>query len=254
MHHVGNDEIIILLEFEPPTSKEDATSATKVIPKDIFVHLNEIYNNAEAGNPIQDLSHTSPQQSNFLWSRDYGGFIFIRPTFQCMQDIILPENPYLIGILIHRYEVPWAKIFPLRLMLRLGAQYRYYPCPHVSMMNRESVYAEIAQTIINFLADFRNYSYTLPFIRGHVYTHGRPTNNCGNTTQSFRRCYKAINNSSDHILAFGGIFSKTAGWPFWYACRTLTMIVSEMYSYSTEAINIQGQPRKVTGASFFVIE
>lgn len=152
MHHVGNDEIIILLEFEPPTSKEDATSATKVIPKDIFVHLNEIYNNAEAGNPIQDLSHTSPQQSNFLGSRDYGGFIFIRPTFQCMQDIILPENPYLIGILIHRYEVPWAKVFPLRLMLRLGAQYRYYPCPHVSMMNRESVYAEIAQTIINFLA------------------------------------------------------------------------------------------------------
>lgn len=151
MHHVGNDEIVILLEFEPSNSKEGLTVAHP-IPKDIFVHLNEIYNNAEAGSPIQDLGHTSPQQTNFLGSRDYGGFIFIRPTFQCMQDIILPDNPYLIGILIHRYEVPWAKVFPLRLMLRLGAQYRYYPCPHVSMVNRESVYAEIAQTIINFLA------------------------------------------------------------------------------------------------------
>lgn len=151
MHHVGNDEIVILLEFEVPTSKEDVKIEC-LIPKDIFVHLNEIYNNAEAGNPIQDLSHTSPQRANFLGSRDYGGFIFIRPTFQCMQDVILPDNPFLLGILIHRYEVPWAKVFPLRLMLRLGAQYRYYPCPHISMVKRESVYAKIAQTIINFLA------------------------------------------------------------------------------------------------------
>lgn len=156
MHHVGNDEIIILLEFEPPTTKEAANNSSSLIPRDIFVHLNDIYNNAEAGNPIQELSHTSPTQSTFLGSRDYGGFIFIRPTFQCMLDIIHPDKPYLIGILIHRFEIPWAKIFPLRLMLRLGAQYRYYPCPHVSMCNRESVYAEIAQTIINFLA-VRNY-------------------------------------------------------------------------------------------------
>ncbi|KNC31156.1 hypothetical protein FF38_13972 [Lucilia cuprina] len=251
MHHVGNDEIVILLEFEPPASKEEV-SVGNLIPKDIFVHLNEIYNNAESGNPIQDLSHTSPQQTNFLGSRDYGGFIFIRPTFQCMQDIILPDNPYLIGILIHRYEVPWAKVFPLRLMLRLGAQYRYYPCPHVSMVNRESVYAEIAQTIINFLADFRNYSYTLPFIRG-MYIHMEDRQ----TTVVIPRnrlddVIKAINNSSDHILAFGGNFSKTADGHL-VCMQNVNDDRTEMYAYSTQAINIQGQPRKVTGASFFVL-
>lgn len=150
MHHVGSDEIVILLEFEVPESKENA--GNHLLPKDIFVHLNEIYNNAELGTPTQEMSHTSPVNANFLGSTNFGGFIYLRPTFQCMQDIILPENPYLIGILIHRHEIPWAKIFPLRLMLRLGAQYRYYPCPHVSIMRRESVYAEIAQTIINFFA------------------------------------------------------------------------------------------------------
>uniref|UniRef100_T1PEC1 FYVE-type domain-containing protein n=1 Tax=Musca domestica TaxID=7370 RepID=T1PEC1_MUSDO len=252
MHHVGNDEIIILLEFEPPTTKEAANNSSSLIPRDIFVHLNDIYNNAEAGNPIQELSHTSPTQSTFLGSRDYGGFIFIRPTFQCMLDIIHPDKPYLIGILIHRFEIPWAKIFPLRLMLRLGAQYRYYPCPHVSMCNRESVYAEIAQTIINFLADFRNYSYTLPFIRG-MYIHMEDRQ----TTVVIPRnrlddVVKAINNSSEHILAFGGNFSKKADGHL-VCMQNVNDERTEMYAYSTQAINIQGQPRKVTGASFFIL-
>ncbi|XP_013119149.2 zinc finger FYVE domain-containing protein 9 [Stomoxys calcitrans] len=252
MHHVGNDEIIILLEFEPPASKEEAAGSGFLIPRDVFVHLNEIYNNAEAGSPIQELSHTSPQQGTFLGSRDYGGFIFIRPTFQCMLDVIQPDKPYLIGILIHRFEIPWAKIFPLRLMLRLGAQYRYYPCPHVSMCNRESVYAEIAQTIMVFLADFRNYTYTLPFIRG-MYIHMEDRQ----TTVAIPRnrlddVVKAINNSSDHILAFGGNFSKTADGHL-VCMQNVNDDRTEMYAYSTQAINIQGQPRKVTGASFFLL-
>lgn len=163
---MGNDELVIILEFEQSNKIESSDTncdagnnntdinnvGNNLIPKDIFVHLNEIYKDAERGITVNELAHTGPRSNVFLGSRNYGGFIYIRRTFQCMQDIIVPENPYLIGILIHRCEVPWAKVFPLRLMLRLGAQYRYYPCPHVSIRNRESVYAEIAQTIINFLA------------------------------------------------------------------------------------------------------
>lgn len=254
MHHVGNDELIILLEFEPQSSNsvisKDSTAAP--IPKDIFVHLYEIYRDAELGNPIAELSYTSPRSSNFLGTRDYGGFIFIRATFQCLQDVLVPEQPFLIGILIHRYEVPWAKVFPLRLMLRLGAQYRYYPCPHISIRNRESVYAEIAQTIINFLADFRNYSYTLPCIKG-MYIHMEDRQ----TTVVIPRnrqddVIKAIKNASDHILAFGGNFSKTADGHL-VCMQNVNDMGTEMYAYSTQAINIQGQPRKVTGASFFVL-
>jgi len=37
-------------------------------------------------------------------------------------------------------------------MLRLGAEYRYYPCMLVSVRNRTPVYWEIGHTIINLLA------------------------------------------------------------------------------------------------------
>lgn len=51
-------------------------------------------------------------------------------------------------------------------MLRLGAEYRYYPCPLVSVRFRDAVYFEIGHTIMKLLADFRNYAYTLPGVRG----------------------------------------------------------------------------------------
>lgn len=42
-------------------------------------------------------------------------------------------------------------MFPIRLMLRLGAEYRYYPCMLVSIRNRPSLYTEIGQTVIKLL-------------------------------------------------------------------------------------------------------
>lgn len=60
---------------------------------------------------------------NFLSSKEHGGFLFVSPTFQKFDDQILPDNPFLCGILIHKLEIPWAKVFPIYLMLRLGAEY-----------------------------------------------------------------------------------------------------------------------------------
>lgn len=74
-----------------------------------------------AGQAITELGFSMASATPFLGSKEHGGFLFIRTTFQCMQNITIPESPYLIGILIHRWEVPWAKVFPLRLMLRLGS-------------------------------------------------------------------------------------------------------------------------------------
>lgn len=88
----------------------------------------------------------------FLGNPENCGFLYIRSSFQCLQNIIVPENGFLIGILIQRTELPWAKVFPLRLMLRMGALNRYYPCPHVSVARRPNVYADIGQTIMTFLA------------------------------------------------------------------------------------------------------
>ena len=49
-------------------------------------------------------------------------------------------------------QVPWARVAPLRLMLRLGAEFRYYPAPLVSVRGRKPVYGEIGHTIMNVLA------------------------------------------------------------------------------------------------------
>ncbi|XP_046688796.1 zinc finger FYVE domain-containing protein 9-like [Homalodisca vitripennis] len=50
----------------------------------------------------------------------------------------------------------------------MGAEFRYYPCPLVSVRDRPPLYTEIGHTIINILADFRKYSYSLPSVRGLV--------------------------------------------------------------------------------------
>lgn len=154
---VGQDEIVILLEF---------VDNERTVPKDVFVHLNGIYNDAVKGTSIAEMGLSMHASSNFLDSKNHAGFLYVRPSFQCVQNVIAPREPYLVGILIHRWETPWAKIFPLRLLLRLGAEYRYYPSPIISTRHRESVYVEIGHTIINLLADFRNFSYTLPNVRG----------------------------------------------------------------------------------------
>ena len=56
------------------------------------------------------------------------------------------------AINFYRWETPWARLFPLRLVLRLGAEYRYYPCPLVSVRSRQPLYTDIGHTIINVLA------------------------------------------------------------------------------------------------------
>lgn len=84
------------------------------------------------GNVLSHLSHSFFTQS-FLGSKEHGGFLYISPSFQSLQDLLLPNPPYLFGILIQKWETPWAKVFPIRLMLRLGAEYR---CESELMMFR----------------------------------------------------------------------------------------------------------------------
>ena len=60
----------------------------------------------------------------FLGSRDYGGFLYLTSTFQCLNKLVLPDGPHVFGVLLQKWEIPWAKVFPLRLLLRLGAEFR----------------------------------------------------------------------------------------------------------------------------------
>lgn len=246
MLHVGQDEILLILEL--------MTESACSIPTDIFGHFNKIYVDADKDIRIGEMgfSLVDPIANGgppLLGHKEHGGFLYIRPTFQCLIDIEVPQQPFLIAVLIHRWEVPWARIFPLRLMLRLGALYRYYPCPHVSVSERDAVYAEIAQTIINFLADFRAYTYTLATIRGmRIHMEDRTTSVLIPRNR-YGQIMKALANSSEHILALGASFSTAADGHL--VCiqnteRSEGVAEQQLLSYSTQAVNIQGRPRKGT--------
>ncbi|GJQ75329.1 putative metal ion binding protein [Trypoxylus dichotomus] len=237
---VGQDEIVYVIEL---------MDDEKSIPVDIFHHINSIYSDAVKGTTVTEMGLSLHNNPNFLGFKNHAGFLYIRPSFQCLQNIIRPSEPYLIGLLIHRWETPWAKIFPLRLVLRLGAEYRYYPSPIISTRHRDSVFVEVGHTIINILADFRNFSYTLPNIRG-LTIHMEDKNTTVTIPENrYDQVMKSLSDSSDHTLAFGGNFSTKADSHL--VCVQDTQASSEN-SYTTHAINILNKPRKVTGASFIV--
>ncbi|KAL3868060.1 hypothetical protein ACJMK2_040898 [Sinanodonta woodiana] len=232
---VGQEEIVIVLEM---------LQEEKFPPRDIFCHFNNIFEDASKGNTVTDSSHTLFNQS-FLDSRDHGGFLYIRSTFQCLQKLMLPSPPFIFGILLQKWETPWAKVFPIRLILRLGAEYRYYPCPLISARNRKPVFFEIGHTIMNLLADFRNFQYMLPHIRG-VTIHMEDKRTMINFPKNrYEELMKVVNNSNEHVMAMGANFSPDAD-------SHLVCIQNDDGNYQTQAINIQNKPRKVTGASFVV--
>ncbi|RXG69118.1 Zinc finger FYVE domain-containing protein 9 [Armadillidium vulgare] len=158
--NVGQEELVVLLEVNPEE---------KSPPPHLFAFLHTVYQQANKGNIVTELGHTIfTEPEGFLGSKDHGGFLYVRPTYQCLHKLLLPPAPYIFAVLIQKWETPWAKVFPLRLMLRLGAEFRYYPCPLVSTRTRKPVYCEIGHTIMNLLVDFRNYTYTVQVIQGFV--------------------------------------------------------------------------------------
>ncbi|KAF3821794.1 hypothetical protein GH733_009836, partial [Mirounga leonina] len=99
LHGLGQAEIIILLLCLPNEN---------TIPKDIFKLFITIYKDALKGKYIENLDNITFTES-FLSSKDHGGFLFITPTLQKLDDLLLPSNPFLCGILIQKLEIPWAK-------------------------------------------------------------------------------------------------------------------------------------------------
>ncbi|KAM6305818.1 zinc finger FYVE domain-containing protein 9 [Aegotheles albertisi] len=235
MHAVGQSEIVVLLQCLPDE---------KCLPKDIFNHFVQLYRDALAGNVVGNLGHSFLSQS-FLGSKEHGGFLYVAATYQSLQDLVLPTPPYLFGILIQKWETPWAKVFPIRLMLRLGAEYRLYPCPLFSVRFRKPLFGETGHTIMNLLADFRNYQYTLPVVQGLVVDMEVRKTSIKIPSNRYNEMMKAMNKSNEHVLAGGACFNEKAD-------SHLVCVQNDDGNYQTQAISIHNQPRKVTGASFFV--
>ena len=81
------------------------------------------------GNFVCDLDYAACEEGVFS-RKDSAGFLYFRPSYQCLQGFTIPQTPFLIGILIFQSEVAWARILPIRLLLRLGSEYR---CKYIAL-------------------------------------------------------------------------------------------------------------------------
>ncbi|XP_071436278.1 zinc finger FYVE domain-containing protein 16 isoform X2 [Pithys albifrons albifrons] len=235
LHGLGQAEIIILLQCLP---EED------VFPREILKLFLDIYKDAMKGRFIRNMENITFTE-NFLSSKEHGGFLFVSPIFQKLDAQILPDKPFLCGILIHKLEIPWAKVFPIRLMLRLGAEYGAYPTPVVSYRHRKPLFGEIGHTIMNLLVDLRNYQYTLHTI-DNLFVHVEMGRSCIKIPlRKYNEVMKVINSSNEHVISIGASFNTAAD-------SHLVCVQNKHGLYHTQAISATGRPRKVTGASFVV--
>ena len=76
-----------------------------------------------SGNFVCDLDYIACEDG-LSGREENAGFLYFRPTYQCLQGFTVPRTPFLVAILILQSEVVWARILPLRLLLRLGSEYR----------------------------------------------------------------------------------------------------------------------------------
>ncbi|XP_034036695.1 zinc finger FYVE domain-containing protein 9 [Thalassophryne amazonica] len=237
MHAVGQAEVVVLLQCLPEE---------KSFPKDIFSHFTQLYRDALTGKVVLNLS-LSLLSGSFLGAKEHGGFLYVHATLQSLQGLPLPNQPYLFGLLVHQAELTWAKAFPLRLMLRLGAEYRFYPCPLYSVRFRKPLFGEIGHTIMRLLVDFRNYRYrySLPTVPGLTVDLEAQRTCIKIPTTGYNDLMKVLNKSNENVLAIGACFNETAD-------SHLICVQGEDGQYQTQAISIHNQPRKVTGSCFFI--
>ncbi|KAG8456434.1 hypothetical protein GDO86_002278 [Hymenochirus boettgeri] len=235
LHGLGQAEVVILL-----TCLENE----EILPRDIFKIFIDIYKDAQKGKYIGDLENITFTES-FLGSKDHGGFLFFAPTFQDLSGLHLPNDPFLCGVLIQKMEVPWAKVFPIRLMLRLGSEQGVYPCPVRSQRHRKPLFGEIGHTIINLLTDLRNYQYTIPHVDGLV-IHMQMEKSCIKIPSNRHNdILKVIHSSNEHVISIGASFSLEAD-------SHLVCVQNSDGIYQTQANSANRKTREVTGASFVV--
>ncbi|XP_059384704.1 LOW QUALITY PROTEIN: zinc finger FYVE domain-containing protein 9 [Carassius carassius] len=230
MHAVGQPEVVILLQCLPEEKR---------FPTDIFNHFIQIYWDAQTGKLLNHLSHSLVSRG-FLGNNEHAGFLYVRLSFQSVEGLSVPVPPFLFGLLMLRAEAPWARAFPLRLMLRLGAEYRFYPCVRF----REPLFGPVNNSIMRLLVDFRFYRYTLPTVPGLMVDLEQST--CIRIPKTHHpELLKALNKSNERVLALGACFNEQAD-------SHLICVQTADGQYLTQAISIHSQPRKVTDSGFFV--
>uniref|UniRef100_A0A4W5K8U3 FYVE-type domain-containing protein n=1 Tax=Hucho hucho TaxID=62062 RepID=A0A4W5K8U3_9TELE len=120
-----------------------------------------------------------------------------------------------------------------------------YPSTLVSVRFRETVFRETGHTIMNLLADLRNYQYSLPAVEGLRIHMEMGHSYIDIPKSSFPEMLKVVNASNEHVISVGAGFSSEAD-------SHLVCFQNDEGTYQTQANSQPGKTRTVTGASFVV--
>ncbi|XP_018667619.2 zinc finger FYVE domain-containing protein 9 [Ciona intestinalis] len=261
---VGQSEVAFIISAE----EEDP------IPLQIFMLYRFLFTNARKGKPVHcmDLLLTSEflnSTDEFNGSKDYAGLLFVRHTCQDI-DVLQYDvdasrfyngvmdfssntvqfSSTLFALLISKSEVPWAKLFPTRLLCGLGAQFKYYPCPLVNEKIRKPIYGNIGNTILGILCDFRNYKYQVISVQGMTVVVKNSNVTINLPCNRFSDITKILNSSNDHVLALGAdVMASTE-----YSSSILTCVQNPNdSSYQTEVLYDGPYEEDSSTAASFVV-
>ncbi|XP_063996768.1 zinc finger FYVE domain-containing protein 16 [Pogoniulus pusillus] len=237
LHGLGQAEIIILLQHLPEE---------EIFPAEMLKLFIDIYKDAENGKLIKNMGYIT-FTGKFLGTEDLGGFLFVSPTYQKLDDQILPDKPYLCGILIHKVEIPSVKAFPSRLMSSLGAESGEYPMPLLSVRGRKPIFTEIGCRILQILTDFKNDGYTVDIIHS-LFIHLENDRCCIKIPlRRYNEVMKVIDSSDEYVIIIGTNPSNEAD-------SFLVCVQDEDGLYQSKTVSVTGCPRRVTSASFVVFK
>jgi len=151
----GQDEIVFILKCLVDPETQELTE--KHIPRQFFYHIFSVYENSLKAYRVMSMSHvlydsktvnpdkhlvefqrnaknSTPDKSScssevLFGNQDNVGFFYFRPTEFHSRSLLskiqsfLPDENFLVSFLIQKQEIPWAKLFPLRLYLKLGEEF-----------------------------------------------------------------------------------------------------------------------------------
>uniref|UniRef100_A0A0M3IRC4 DUF3480 domain-containing protein n=1 Tax=Ascaris lumbricoides TaxID=6252 RepID=A0A0M3IRC4_ASCLU len=166
---------------------------------------------------------------------------------ECFDNLIVPSSPFLVACFIHQCETLWALAIPNRLLYRIGLQASYYPTPIVNRRTRDPVYSSFSDTtVLKVFTDFRNWSYRM--LRVHGSTLDLQDDESRLVIPLWAKSdLKNLVESNRNMIAFALDFNADAD-------SHLVCEQDATGSYRTQVFTTGVTARKVTGASFIIVD
>uniref|UniRef100_F1KS52 Zinc finger FYVE domain-containing protein 9 n=1 Tax=Ascaris suum TaxID=6253 RepID=F1KS52_ASCSU len=249
---VGLDEILIVHDLD-----EDENCS---IPIDIIRRIREIYEfslkpqneSFDEKMGIRAAHLRVPTLHSTLHKNELSEFaardiLLFRPSLQCFDNLIVPSSPFLVACFIHQCETLWALAIPNRLLYRIGLQASYYPTPIVNRRTRDPVYSSFSDTtVLKVFTDFRNWSYRM--LRVHGSTLDLQDDESRLVIPLWAKSdLKNLVESNRNMIAFALDFNADAD-------SHLVCEQDATGSYRTQVFTTGVTARKVTGASFIIVD